>query len=135
MPPDKKKSTQDLRPKCLIRLRCVAHRPGLEPGTYGLTGGRMIGPGARNVARFRLLTVQYLWWISANLAKYPCGLPLGDRWILDRGSHFLASRRACVHLAKRCLQHSLKGITAVSSAFVFRRKCTGRWRHEPLSMA
>ena len=35
------------------------------------------------VVHFRLLTVQYFWWIAANLAKYPRGLPLGDYWILD----------------------------------------------------
>ena len=35
------------------------------------------------VAHFRPLTVQYSWRISAKLVKNPCGLQLGDYWILD----------------------------------------------------
>ena len=56
------------------------------------------------VARFRPLAVQYFWWISANLVKYPCGLPRGDRWILDSEHCPIATIVATVVFCSLCLQ-------------------------------
>ena len=48
------------RSKALILLTFLAPRPGLEPGTYGLTGGRSICPLARMDPRFQGVSLPIL---------------------------------------------------------------------------
>ena len=61
----------------------LAPRPGLEPGTYGLTDGAR--KALETLMEYRILPkyVQYFLRVEKNPPQYPCGLQLGDYWILD----------------------------------------------------
>ena len=86
---------------------CLAPRPGLEPGTYGLTGDRTIRPGGRIAAHFRPGTVQYFWRVAANLAIYRCGLQLCDHWILDSGAYPMTTMAATILNSPRSVKVSV----------------------------